>query len=481
MKRCFYALLLLLPVLPAQAQTLYKDFEVDSAARPIGGIPLLEKFIDVNRRMPYAAEVSRTKGIVILSGVIEPNGTVSEIKTLRSLRPDCDREAIRVLSLFNAWKPALKDGKPVRQSFTYPVRFTPSVNKSEPGAITTYYSKEGNWIADETQAAFRLVTPVDTNGLPNGNPVISERKGTNWKKSLENSFEKIPYTQSNEDDPSLPDSIQAIRLAIKDPLFKFLNGTIYSLYPNGMVMAKELYDDGKRIGQSIYYYANGVVKRIEEPLPDGKIQEWSWFRNGQLQQVLMKKAVPLTTDESELLSQWDSTGKQLVQNGNGMARFISKQDSKWVTETGLVKERRKEGIWLGRFNDGKLAYREVYQGGKCSSGVAYYDQDSVAYTEPWQNPEFKGGMKGLGSFLSSTIRYPVEASRAKIQGKVFVTFVVCQDGSLCDYEIIRSVHPTVDQEALRVVKASNGKWKPGAVRGKKVRVKYNLPINFALQ
>ncbi|RRB03740.1 TonB family protein [Larkinella rosea] len=481
MKHWFYSLLFLLITQAAIAQTIYKEFEVDSAAKPHGGLPLLEKFIDVNRRMPYAAEVARVKGTVILSMVIEPNGTVSEIAVLRSLRPDCDREAIRLLRSFKAWKPALKAGQSVRQSLTYTIRFTPSATQSEPGAITAYYGKDGSAVAGEAQAQFKLMTPVDTLGLPNGNPVISERKGNKWQKTVENSFERIPYNRANEDDPSLPDSIPAIRLAIKDPQYQFLNGTIYSLYPNGVIMAREPYDDGRRIGRSIYYYRNGLVKLISEIRPDGKTEEWAWHPNGQLRHVLMRKLVAMSPEEIELFSQWDSTGKQLVQNGQGTARFLSRQDGKWVTETGLIKEQRKEGLWLGRFDDGKLAFRESYQNGKCESGVAYYESDSLTYTDPNQNPEFQGGLNGLGRFLSANIRYPVDASRAGIQGKVFVSFVVCQDGSLCDYEVLRGVHPSVDNEALRVVKASNGKWKPGAIRGKQVRVKYNLPINFHLQ
>ncbi|WP_421828300.1 TonB family protein [Larkinella sp.] len=480
MKYCFYVLFLLVSSLAVRAQTAYKDFEVDSAARPIGGIALLEKFIEVNRRMPYSAEVSRIKGIVILSGVIEPNGTVSEIKTLRSLRPDCDREAMRVLSLFKAWKPALKGGQPVRQQFTYPVRFAPSLAKSEPGARTAYYTNDGEQTGDESQALFRLVTPVDTMGIPNGNPVFSKREGAKWQQALENTFERKPYTVTNEDDPALPDSITGYRLVIKDILLQ-LDGTIYSFYPDGTLLAREQYATGQRVGESVHYYPNGMVKRVTEYPAKDQTREWVWYPNGMLRQVSERKIVAMTGEDNQLLSQWDAAGNQVVQNGNGKASFVSRQDDRWITETGAVKETRKEGTWQGQYADGKPAYRESYQGGKCISGVAYYGQDSVAYQEPLQHPEFDGGLSGLSRFLSTNLHYPEYAARANIQGKVFVSFVVCEDGSLCDYDILKSVHSTVDKEALRVVKASNGKWKPGSIRGRRVRVKYNLPLNFALQ
>ena len=479
MKRCFYLLFLLSMSLAVRAQTAYKDFEVDSAARPIGGIALLEKFIDVNRRMPYSAEVSRIKGIVILSGVIEPNGTVSEIKTLRSLRPDCDQEAIRVLRLFNAWKPALKGGQPVRQQFTYPVRFAPSLAKSELGARTAYYTTDGAQTGDESQALFRLVTPVDTMGIPNGNPVFSKREGAKWQQALENKFERKPHTFSNEDDPALPDSVNGYQLVIKDVLSQ-RDGTMYSFYPDGTLLSREQYATGQHVGESAYYYPNGMVKRVTEYLEKDHIRDWAWYPNGMLRQVSEQKIIAMEGNDNQLFSQWDLAGNQVVQKGNGTASFFSKQDNLWITETGSVKETRKEGTWQGRYADGKPAYRESYQNGKCISGMAYYGQDSVAYQKPVQHPEFKGGLKGLGNFLSTNISYPPEASRANVKGKVFVSFVICQDGSLCDYELLKSVHPAVDKEALRVVKASNGKWKPGTLRGRKVRVKYNLPLNFQL-
>ena len=89
-------------------------------------------------------------------------------------------------------------------------------------------------------------------------------------------------------------------------------------------------------------------------------------------------------------------------------------------------------------------------------------------------------MRGLGQFLMQTLRYPADAQRARAQGRVFVSFVVCTDGTLCDYEVKQSVHPDLDREAVRVVKAMSGNWKPGVQRGQKVRTTYNLPINFTL-
>lgn len=95
-------------------------------------------------------------------------------------------------------------------------------------------------------------------------------------------------------------------------------------------------------------------------------------------------------------------------------------------------------------------------------------------------PEFPGGEKALHQYLASTIQYPVIAQENGIQGRVYVKFVVNTDGSITDVEIARGVDPSLDKEALRVVK-NMPKWKPGRQRNKPVRVSYTVPINFVLQ
>lgn len=91
-----------------------------------------------------------------------------------------------------------------------------------------------------------------------------------------------------------------------------------------------------------------------------------------------------------------------------------------------------------------------------------------------------GGMEGLNKYLAKNIRYPEVAQEAGIQGRVVVQFVVEKDGSATDIKVVRSVDPALDKEAERVVK-SMPKWKPGKQRGKPVRSKFTLPVQFRLQ
>ena len=94
-------------------------------------------------------------------------------------------------------------------------------------------------------------------------------------------------------------------------------------------------------------------------------------------------------------------------------------------------------------------------------------------------PEFPGGTAALLEYLRKNIKYPAICRENNIQGRVIVTFVVNKDGSIVDIEVAKSVNPSLDKEAIRVI-SQMPKWKPGSQRGKPVRVKYSVPVNFRL-
>ena len=95
-------------------------------------------------------------------------------------------------------------------------------------------------------------------------------------------------------------------------------------------------------------------------------------------------------------------------------------------------------------------------------------------------PEFPGGEMALRSFISSTIKYPEDAIKEGILGKVYVTFTVKPDGTVGDAKIARGVHPLLNDEAIRVVNSMPA-WKPGKQGGEAVSVSYTVPVQFALE
>lgn len=106
-------------------------------------------------------------------------------------------------------------------------------------------------------------------------------------------------------------------------------------------------------------------------------------------------------------------------------------------------------------------------------------EDPQIYVRVEKKAAFPGGQAELNKYLSKAINYPEEASDNGIQGRVIVSFVVNTNGSIVDVEVLRGVHPALDKEAMRVVKAMPA-WTPASNQGKKVRSKFTLPINFKL-
>ena len=99
------------------------------------------------------------------------------------------------------------------------------------------------------------------------------------------------------------------------------------------------------------------------------------------------------------------------------------------------------------------------------------------YEHPEVMPEYPGGMSAMVEFLSKNVKYPKDAAKQKVEGRVLVWFVVETDGSLTDVKVAKKVFPSLDAEAVRVVKTMP-KWTPGKHNDQPVRVRFALPIVF---
>ncbi|MBQ9288452.1 MAG: energy transducer TonB [Bacteroidaceae bacterium] len=103
-----------------------------------------------------------------------------------------------------------------------------------------------------------------------------------------------------------------------------------------------------------------------------------------------------------------------------------------------------------------------------------------AFTVVEEMPEFPGGAGEMLNYVSKTLKYPEDAFKNKVQGRVIVSFVISKDGTIKDPKVVHSVHPSLDKEAIRVVQEMP-KWKPGKQRGEVVNVNFTMPISFRLQ
>jgi protein TonB len=110
----------------------------------------------------------------------------------------------------------------------------------------------------------------------------------------------------------------------------------------------------------------------------------------------------------------------------------------------------------------------------------HVDEETKIFTVVEQMPMYPGGDGALMGYLRDNIHYPTVAAENGVQGRVVVGFVVERDGSITDVKILRGVDPSLDREAMRVVK-SMPRWNPGKQNGSAVRVKYQVPVSFRLQ
>ena len=113
------------------------------------------------------------------------------------------------------------------------------------------------------------------------------------------------------------------------------------------------------------------------------------------------------------------------------------------------------------------------------TSTAQTKKNNMVYDVVEVMPQYPGGQIAMLKYLMKNIKYPEQAMKKGIQGRVAVSFIVEKDGSISDVKPILSVHPLLNKEAVRVVE-SMPKWTPGKHNGKPVRVRFNLPVMFKL-
>jgi TonB family protein len=266
-------------------------------------------------------------------------------------------------------------------------------------------------------------------------------------------------------------------------------------YPNGKLKRtaeSTTVSPVKPEGTSISYYTNGnkqaVNKYVGGLLKD---EQYLYHPNGKLSE-LRNYAVASTETKFTLinpaytvLEQQDSTGKSMVTNGNG--HYITTQNGLMtnvltsVQSEGDIKNGVKEGVWKSTIGKDSINLVETYEKGILVNGVATFANGDISrYDKAEKLPEFKGGMQAFYKFLSKNLRYPAEDQKARIQGRVNVTFVVEKDGSITNVRYVgKSPSETLSAEAVRVLNESP-KWIPAVQFGRMVRVQYTVPIVFTL-
>lgn len=108
------------------------------------------------------------------------------------------------------------------------------------------------------------------------------------------------------------------------------------------------------------------------------------------------------------------------------------------------------------------------------------EEETKVFDVVEQMPEFPGGQAALLKWIGGNVKYPAIAEENGIQGRVVCTFIVDRDGSITDVKVARSIDPSLDKEAIRVLRKMP-RWYPGRQNGQPVRVLYTVPVTFKLQ
>ena len=238
-------------------------------------------------------------------------------------------------------------------------------------------------------------------------------------------------------------------------------------------------------GPYISYYKNGQTKTKGSYKEKTKIGEWkSWYQNGQLKSVdnyldfENKKLDPML--KHQLLEYYDSTGNQIITEGAGL--YVEHfENSQQVRESGNYKKGYKAGEWKGYRIDGSNFYTENYTKGVIKNGISWDDEGKqYSYTQLEEPAVPMDGREKFYQRIGQNLRYPEEARRKGIEGRVFIQFVVNKEGKLTEIAVIKSPHHSLSIESERILRLEKD-WIPGKQKGQNVNQRIILPITFKLQ
>ncbi|PSL29505.1 energy transducer TonB [Dyadobacter jiangsuensis] len=474
--------LLLFSTVQAFAQQAYLPHEVEKQAEPAGGLTVLNQFISSNLQIPLQSSIKGVNGRVYLKGVVQPDGSMSQIEVTRGIDTLCNAAAVQVLAMYKAWKPAMLGGQRVRQTVFFPVTFKAEAKPTYHEARHAFidYFNEAFVAIDSTRAKYRRTLPVDERGFVSGDVAYEESRGKKWKRLGEAKFAKTPIRYKSRFVNPDADSIAAFRISARD-YNEASHATEVIFNTEGRMLSYVEYGIDGKASLIKDYDLDGMVRR-QQLISDSLITDVYWDPNGQIR---AHRDFPVNKmgvkEEPMLMNAWGPDGAQYVKNGDGYWRAVGETpNGRSLFEQGKVVNGVKDGNWIGKLADSTRYYEEVYDLGQFKSGISWANGEEKEYTNTMISPEFKGGIKEFYKFLGMNIKYPINAARSGVSGRVMLSFVVCEDGSMCEYKVENRVGYGLDEEALRVVKLMNGKWNPGEMRGQKVRVKYNVPINFQL-
>jgi TonB family protein len=321
-------------------------------------------------------------------------------------------------------------------------------------------------------------------------------------------------------------------------------GTVEDYTVSGKLVMKGFYEGKERNGEFTFYYENGTIESVGLYSRDIRFSSWKYFYPDGTKKTEVeyfppnKYNIKFFNDSSGREVLKNGTGKWKERY-----EYLDASPPLFVINEGSYKNGRKDGKWTCRIEGGKQVYEETYRNGEFFGGYNFDSNGKKAdsFNQPFKNhmnmpqkfaltenlifvkgvnqsdyPFLKklpdpnapdknanldsdkvlneifsvveqsaappGGMGAFYKFIAEHIKYPSDARKKGIQGRVFVEFIIYKDGALGEFKVIKGIGGGCDEEAVRVVEeyASQFLWEPGRQRGKPVKQRYTLPIIFRI-
>jgi antitoxin component YwqK of YwqJK toxin-antitoxin module len=435
----------------------------------------IQKFVAATVQIPFMAKVANVQDVVNVRVTMNSENYPESYEVIKKLRNDCNLEALRVVKLISL--KALNEELAGKKKLIIQVPFfTDEKVYFENGFVLNFFDKNLKPTDNDENVKYVRRYLVDTlSGIIKSDAEIFEYKK---KNPVLSGYGLLKIDSSEKHSPVIFENIiDTLRIYRYSAYIKeSVPIVVFSKFSNGQIASKS------KLNVTYSYYPNGRIEsetNFEENGNDKTATTFKWFANGQLAYLKTSQRVnELTIDK--FVSVWDTLGKQIVIDGNGMDEYYDGGLKNMVAHSGLIKNGVKEGKWVGRNLSGKVEYIENFSNGICTKGISYLGKDSLSYNTIEEFADYRSGMNGFANHLVSNLKYPSDAQRANVSGKVYIQFVVCTDGTLCDYKVLKGIGFGCDEESVRVLQLSSGKWKPGKIRGRTIRSRFTIPINYQL-
>jgi len=294
--------------------------------------------------------------------------------------------------------------------------------------------------------------------------------------------ENKTYYDKNGRFPKSTDSIYYIQIIGPDTASNLFN--VQQFYKNGhpkLIGKSTSLTSTVFEGSVIEYYHNAKRKSITNYKDGGKSGSYyEYFPSGKL--YIHKEYTPKKNLSDSLnftvQNVNDTTGLATVVDGNGIYNIYDENFSH-ITESGPIKKGKRNGEWRGAYKERGITFIEAYADGELISGEAIFMGQRSSYKKRFILPVFPGGDVAFGRFLGMHMRYPMIDLQNKVQGRVLLTFIIEKDGKVTNLEVLSSLSPTTDKEAIKILTASSP-WVNAVEFGFPAKMQYTMPINFSM-